>query len=104
RRMGRIAPVSFRVNPDVDPGTHPYIATGLRESKFGIGIEDAPSLYRHAATLPSITIRGIDIHIGSQINELAPYREAVEKILALVDGLAAHGIVLAHVDVGGGLG
>jgi diaminopimelate decarboxylase len=103
-RMGRIAPVSFRVNPDVDPGTHPYIATGLRESKFGIGVEEAPALYRHAATLPSIAVRGVDLHIGSQINELAPYRQAVEKMLSLVDALAASGIALTHIDVGGGLG
>ncbi len=103
-RMGRVAPVSFRVNPDVDPGTHPYIATGLRESKFGIGIEEAPALYRHAATLPSIALRGVDLHIGSQISELAPYRQAVEKMLSLVDALAASGIALTHIDVGGGLG
>ena len=103
-RMGRVAPVSFRVNPDVDPGTHPYIATGLRESKFGIGIEEAPALYRHAATLPSIALRGVDLHIGSQISELAPYRQAVEKMLSLVDALAANGIALTHIDVGGGLG
>ncbi|HEY3179317.1 MAG TPA: diaminopimelate decarboxylase [Casimicrobiaceae bacterium] len=103
-RMGRIARVSFRVNPDVDPGTHPYIATGLRESKFGIGIEDAAALYRHAATLPSIALHGIDLHIGSQITELAPYRQAVEKMLSLVDELTARGIALTHIDVGGGLG
>ena len=103
-RMRRIAPVSLRVNPDVDPGTHPYIATGLRESKFGIDIEDAPALYRHAATLPSIAVRGVDLHIGSQITELAPYRQAVEKMLSLVDALAASGIALTHIDVGGGLG
>jgi diaminopimelate decarboxylase len=104
RRLGRIAPVSFRVNPDVDPKTHPYIATGLRESKFGVDFAEAPALYRHAATLRSVAVHGIDIHIGSQITELAPYREAVEKVLALADGLAADGIRLAHVDVGGGLG
>ena len=103
-RMGRSAPVSFRVNPDVDPGTHPYIATGLRESKFGIDIEEAPALYRHAATLPSVAVRGVDLHIGSQITELAPYRQAVEKMLSLVDALAASGIALTHIDVGGGLG
>jgi diaminopimelate decarboxylase len=103
-RMGRIAPVSFRVNPDVDPKTHPYIATGLKESKFGIAFADAPALYRHAATLPGIAVHGIDIHIGSQITELEPYREATRKVLGLVDDLAAEGIALAHVDVGGGLG
>jgi diaminopimelate decarboxylase len=104
RRMERVAPVSFRVNPDVDPKTHPYIATGLKESKFGIAFADAPALYRHAASLPEIAVHGIDIHIGSQITELAPYREAIRKVLMLVDDLAANGIALAHVDVGGGLG
>jgi diaminopimelate decarboxylase len=103
-RAGRIAPVSFRVNPDVDPMTHPYIATGLKESKFGIAFADAPGLYRHAATLPNIAVHGLDIHIGSQITELAPYREAAQKVLALVDHLAADGIPLAHIDLGGGLG
>jgi diaminopimelate decarboxylase len=75
-RMGRVAPVSFRVNPDVDPKTHPYISTGLKESKFGIAFADAPALYRHAARLPSIGVCGIDIHLGSQITELSPFREA----------------------------
>ena len=103
-RAGRIAPVSFRVNPDVDPRTHPYISTGLKESKFGIAFADAPQLYRHAATLPNVAIHGIDIHIGSQITELEPYREAVGKVLELVDRLAAVGISLSHIDLGGGLG
>ena len=103
-RIGRVAPVSFRVNPDVDPKTHPYISTGLKESKFGIAFADAPALYRHAARLPSIAVHGIDIHIGSQITDLAPYRQATEKVLGLVDDLAAGSIPLAHVDVGGGLG
>jgi diaminopimelate decarboxylase len=103
-RIGSVAPVSFRVNPDVDPRTHPYIATGLRESKFGVAHAAAPQLYRQAAALPSIAVRGIDMHIGSQITELAPYREAVARILALVDALAADGIAISHVDVGGGLG
>ena len=103
-RMGKVAPVSFRVNPDVDPKTHPYIATGLKESKFGVAFSDAPALYRHAAAQPSIAVRGIDIHIGSQITELSPYREAVQKVLAQVDALANAGIALTHIDVGGGLG
>jgi len=103
-RMERVAPISLRVNPDVDPGTHPYIATGLKETKFGIAIAEAPALYRHAQALPSVAVRGIDIHIGSQITELPPYREAVQKVLALVDELKSRGVVLAHVDVGGGLG
>lgn len=103
-RMGRTAPVSFRVNPDVDPQTHPYISTGLRESKFGVPFGDALTLYRRAVRLPHIAVRGIDIHIGSQITTLAPYREAIVKVLGLVDQLAAEGIALAHIDLGGGLG
>lgn len=103
-RMGVRAPISFRVNPDVDPRTHPYIATGLKESKFGVAFGDAHALYRSAAAMPAIAIRGIDMHIGSQITELAPYREAATRMLSLVDALAADGIPLAHVDLGGGLG
>jgi diaminopimelate decarboxylase len=103
-RVGKVAPVSFRVNPDVDPRTHPYIATGLKESKFGVAFADAPALYRRAAALPHVAVRGIDIHIGSQITELAPYREAAAKLVDLVDRLAADGIALEHVDMGGGLG
>ena len=103
-RMGIKAPVSFRVNPDVDPRTHPYIATGLKESKFGVPLAEAHALYRRAASLPSIDVRGIDMHIGSQITDLAPYREATKRMLSLVDDLAAEGIVLSHIDVGGGLG
>jgi diaminopimelate decarboxylase len=101
---GRRAPVSLRVNPDVDPKTHPYIATGLKESKFGIAFVDALPLYRHAARLPNIALTGIDIHIGSQITALEPYREAATKVLELVDTLAAEGILLKHVDLGGGIG
>jgi diaminopimelate decarboxylase len=101
---GARAPVSFRVNPDVDPRTHPYISTGLKENKFGVDFDAALPLYRRAARMPSIEIRGIDIHIGSQITELDPYREATGKVLALVDRLAAEGIALAHIDLGGGLG
>ena len=103
-RAGRVAPVSFRVNPDVDPQTHPYISTGLKESKFGIAFAEALPLYRRAAALPNIAVRGIDIHIGSQITELGPYREAAGKVLELVDRLSASGIPLAHIDLGGGLG
>ena len=98
------APVSFRVNPDVDARTHPYISTGLKENKFGIDVATALPLYRRAAAMPSIEVVGIDMHIGSQITELAPYREAAAKVLALVDALAAEGIPLHHVDLGGGLG
>jgi diaminopimelate decarboxylase len=103
-RLGKVAPVSLRVNPDVDPMTHPYISTGLKESKFGIAFADARQLYGRAAALPHIAVRGIDIHIGSQITELAPYREASIKVLDLIDRLAADGIVLQHIDFGGGLG
>ncbi len=102
--LGKRAPVSLRINPDVDPQTHPYIATGLKESKFGIAFADALSLYRRAATLAHIALIGIDIHIGSQITALAPYREAAMKVLELVDTLAADGIHLEHVDLGGGIG
>ena len=98
------APISFRVNPDVDPRTHPYIATGLKESKFGVAGATARALYRRAAAMPSVAVHGIDMHIGSQIAELAPFREALAKLLALVDALADDGIALSHIDVGGGLG
>ena len=103
-RLGTRAPVSFRVNPDVDPKTHPYIATGLKESKFGVAFADAPALYRRAARMPHIAVHGIDIHIGSQITEIGPYREAAGKLLDLVDRLRADGIALEHIDLGGGLG
>ncbi len=102
--MGRRAPVSFRVNPDVDPKTHPYISTGLKENKFGIAYEDALDLYRDAARRPNVEVVGIDCHIGSQITEVAPYFEAVDKVLALVDRLDAEGIRLQHLDFGGGFG
>lgn len=101
---GCIAPVSVRVNPDVDAGSHPYISTGLRENKFGVDIEAAIALYARAAALPNIRIAGIDCHIGSQLTELAPFEDALLRLLALVDRLAADGIRLEHIDVGGGLG
>ena len=101
---GKRAPISFRVNPDVDPKTHPYIATGLKDSKFGVAFDDARELYRRATTLPGVAVQGIDMHIGSQITELEPYREAVVKMLDLVDALRGDGIALSHVDLGGGLG
>src|SRR5215468_11543308 len=84
-RLGKSAPVSLRVNPDVDPRTHPHISTGLKESKFGVAFDDAMPLYLHAAGLPHVRVRGIDMHIGSQITALEPYREAAAKILALAD-------------------
>ena len=102
--LGTRAPVSFRVKPVVDPKTHPYISTGLKDNKFGIAFGEAAALYRRAAALPSVRVVGIDMHIGSQITDLAPYREALAKLLALVDALAENGIRLDHVDVGGGLG
>jgi diaminopimelate decarboxylase len=103
-RLGKVAPVSFRVNPDVDAKTHPYISTGLKENKFGVSFDEVRTLYRQAAALPSLRVVGIDMHIGSQITELAPYREAAEKLLHLVRMLEADGIALEHIDVGGGLG
>ena len=104
RDSGRIAPVSLRVNPDVDPRTHPYIATGLRESKFGIDFGDALRLYRKASALPGLKVAGIDCHIGSQLTETGPFAAALEKVLALAGTLAAEGITIEHLDVGGGLG
>ncbi len=101
---GRQAAISIRVNPDVDAQSHPYISTGLRENKFGVAIDAARRLYAHAATLANIRIAGIDCHIGSQLTSLAPFVDALDRILALVDELARDGIELSHVDVGGGLG
>ena len=104
RGLGRRAPVSFRINPDVDPRTHPYISTGLRSNKFGVSAGQAEELYREAATRDGIAVTGIDCHIGSQITTIAPYIEAAERVLDLVDRLAAAGIALRHIDFGGGLG
>lgn len=101
---GRRAPVSIRVNPDVDAQTHPYISTGLKENKFGIDIHAAEAVYHRAAELSHIDVVGIDCHIGSQLSEIAPFVDALERVLALVDRLAAEGIHLRHIDVGGGLG
>jgi diaminopimelate decarboxylase len=101
---GTIAPVSLRVNPDVDAGTHPYISTGLRDNKFGIDIESALEVYQRAASLPHLNITGIDCHIGSQLTDIAPFVDALARVLCLVDRLQEVGIQLAHIDVGGGLG
>jgi diaminopimelate decarboxylase len=101
---GTIAPVSLRVNPDVDAGTHPYISTGLRDNKFGIDIESALEVYQRAASLPHLNITGIDCHIGSQLTDIAPFVDALARVLCLVDRLQEAGIQLAHIDVGGGLG
>ena len=102
--MGKIAPVSLRINPDVDPKTHPYVATGLRESKFGIPYDVALPLYRKAVTLPGLRVIGIDVHIGSQITDVEPFVAALEKALEFVDVLDATGVHLEHLDLGGGLG
>jgi diaminopimelate decarboxylase len=103
-RLRKIAPVSLRVNPDVDAATHPYISTGLRENKFGISIDHAVEVYRHARSLPHLAVRGADCHIGSQITTLAPFVEAVRRVLDLLGELADAGIELDHLDLGGGLG
>ena len=102
--LARRAPISLRVNPDVDAQTHPYISTGLRENKFGVPVEQARVLYRRAAASPHLAVLGIDCHIGSQIVNAAPFEDALAALLALVDELAADGIELAHLDLGGGLG
>ena len=104
RRLGRRAPIAFRVNPDVDARTHPYISTGLRESKFGVPHTDAERLYARAAALPEIAVRGIGCHIGSQLMDAAPFAEAAERLVALADRIEARGIGLAHLDFGGGIG
>jgi diaminopimelate decarboxylase len=101
---GTTAAISLRINPDIDPRTHPYIATGLKESKFGVPYDEALALYRRARALPHISIAGVGCHIGSQITELAPFVAALDRVLELADRLRAEGITLAHVDIGGGLG
>jgi diaminopimelate decarboxylase len=102
--LGKIAPVSLRVNPDVDAKTHPYIATGLKENKFGIPFASALSLYRAAAAMKHLRVVGIDCHIGSQLTEIPPFIAALQKLLDLVDRLATEGIAIDHIDIGGGLG
>ncbi|WP_373386968.1 diaminopimelate decarboxylase [Pseudomonas alcaligenes] len=102
--LGKTASISLRVNPDVDAGTHPYISTGLKENKFGIDIEQAPAVYARAAELANLRIVGVDCHIGSQLTSLPPFLDALERLLALVDQLAAQGIQIQHLDLGGGLG
>jgi len=103
-QLGVVAPVSFRVNPDVDAKTHPYISTGLKENKFGIDINQALDEYRRAAALPNIEVVGIDCHIGSQLTDTSPFLDALDKLLELLDCLAAENIYLRHLDLGGGLG
>jgi diaminopimelate decarboxylase len=102
--LGRIAPVSIRVNPDVDAATHPYISTGLRENKFGVAFEEALPVYRRAAELAHVEVTGIDCHIGSQITEITPFLEALDRVLEMVDQLKRAGIEIRHLDLGGGLG
>ncbi|MBC7756780.1 MAG: diaminopimelate decarboxylase [Bdellovibrio sp.] len=102
--MGKIAPVSLRVNPNVDAKTHPYISTGLKNNKFGVAFEEAIAVYEAAAAMPNIAVHGVDCHIGSQITELAPFIEALDLILGLVDKLETKGIPISHIDVGGGIG
>ncbi|MCE2573085.1 diaminopimelate decarboxylase [Motilimonas eburnea] len=102
--MNKKAPISIRVNPNIDAGTHPYISTGLKENKFGIDIEKAPAIYQIASGLDNLEIKGVDCHIGSQLTEISPFIEAIDKLLVLIDDLAAKGIEISHLDVGGGLG
>ena len=102
--MGKIAPISLRVNPDVDAHTHPYISTGLKENKFGVSVEQAREVYKVAATLPNIKIVGMDCHIGTQLTELQPFLDAVDRLIVLMEQLKQDGIHLKHLDLGGGLG
>jgi diaminopimelate decarboxylase len=104
RRLGQRAPIALRVNPDIDPKTHPYISTGLRESKFGVAHGEAERLYRHAAALPGIEVVGIGCHIGSLLTEAGPFVAAAERLAELVERLEKSGIRLRHIDVGGGIG
>jgi diaminopimelate decarboxylase len=102
--LGKRAPISLRVNPDVDAGTHPYISTGLKENKFGIDIAKAEAVYARAAELPNLEIIGVDCHIGSQLTSLSPFLDALDRLLLLIDRLAERGIRIRHLDLGGGLG
>ncbi len=103
-RMGKLAPVSIRVNPDVDAQTHPYISTGLKENKFGIDIEQARSVYQSAKSMANLSVVGVDCHIGSQLTSVSPFVDALKRVLALIDELAQDGIDIKHLDIGGGLG
>ncbi|ANQ22962.1 diaminopimelate decarboxylase [Vibrio natriegens] len=102
--LGVIAPISLRINPDVDAKTHPYISTGLRDNKFGIAFDRAPEVYKFAQSLPNLNVQGIDCHIGSQLTDIEPFIDATDRLLALIDDLKAQGINIRHLDVGGGLG
>ena len=103
-RLNRIAPISIRVNPNVDAGTHPYISTGLKENKFGISIEKSLELFVWANSQPNLNVKGVDCHIGSQLTEIAPFLDALDKLLALIDQLSDNGVTISHLDLGGGLG
>lgn len=103
-RLGKKAPISLRVNPDVDAQTHPYISTGLKENKFGVAMEDALAVYQEAAQLQGLEVIGIDCHIGSQLTTTTPFADALDRVLAMIDTLASKGIVIKHLDIGGGLG
>lgn len=103
-KMGKVAPISLRVNPDVDAHTHPYISTGLKENKFGVSVDEARAVYKLAATLPHIKITGMDCHIGSQLTELQPFLDATDRLIRLIEQLQEDGITLKHLDLGGGLG
>ncbi len=103
-RLGKQAPVSIRVNPDVDAQTHPYISTGLKENKFGIDIEQARAVYQSAKDMANLSVVGVDCHIGSQLTSVSPFVDALKRVLALIDELAQDGIVIKHLDIGGGLG
>ncbi|CAH0542633.1 diaminopimelate decarboxylase [Vibrio marisflavi] len=102
--LGVKAPISLRINPDVDANTHPYISTGLRDNKFGIAFERAPEVYKFAQSLDNLDVQGIDCHIGSQLTDIEPFIDATDRLLALIDDLKAHGVNIKHLDVGGGLG
>ena len=102
--MGKVAPISLRVNPDVDAHTHPYISTGLKENKFGVSVDEAREVYKLAATLPHVKITGMDCHIGSQLTELQPFLDATDRLIRLMEELKEDGIILKHLDLGGGLG
>ncbi|MFT6978507.1 MAG: diaminopimelate decarboxylase [Shewanella psychromarinicola] len=103
-RLGKVAPVSLRINPDVDAGTHPYISTGLKENKFGIAMDEAEVVFARAAQLAHLHVKGVDCHIGSQLTEIKPFLDAMDRMLALIDRLGELGIEIKHFDVGGGLG
>lgn len=103
-RLGKVAPVSLRVNPDVDAGTHPYISTGLKDNKFGIPVDEALAVYELAASLPHVKVSGLDCHIGSQLTELSPFLDALDRLLVLLERLRERGIEVEHLDLGGGLG